>query len=50
MTLYSLNLNGRVVLEVEMDVACLLPIKPRLNRRWLKNVVGAALHRCMAGS
>lgn len=42
--LYALSVNGTQVFAVEMDIPLWLPVKPQLNRRWLRSAVRTALH------
>lgn len=44
--LYCLKVNGKTVCEVTADVPSWLPIRPRLDRAWLKSVVSQALREC----
>lgn len=43
MRLYSVDVNGVNVVEVEMEGFDWMPVQPRLNRSWLRFVVGKAL-------
>lgn len=45
MRLYSLNVNGQPVCEVEMDSPEWMPVRPRLNGVWLRSLVSQALRR-----
>jgi len=41
--LYTLAVNDQEVLAVDMNVPEWLPVKPKLNRAWLRNIVRNAL-------
>lgn len=40
---YSLNINDRPVLKVEVDRPAWLPIKTKLNVRWLRGLLARTL-------
>ncbi len=42
-TLYSLSINGVEVCRIEFQAPRGLPIRPRINRLWLRAVVAGAL-------
>ena len=41
--LYCLKVNGRTVCEVTSEVPSWLPIRPKLDRKWLRQVVAQAI-------
>lgn len=43
MTVYSLSVDGKPLVEVDMEVPEWFPFVPRLDKDWLKGVVGSAL-------
>lgn len=45
MRLYSLAINGSPLVEVEIDTPAWLPVRPRINQRWLRSLVSKALGR-----
>lgn len=42
-TLYRLEVNGETICEVAIDLPAWFPVKPRLNRSWLRPLVATAL-------
>jgi hypothetical protein len=43
MKVYSLAVNGKPIVEVEVEAPRWLPVRPALNREWLRRIVAAAL-------
>lgn len=43
--LYSFAVNGENLVEVDMDVPKWFPVRPRINRNWLRYIVAQALRR-----
>lgn len=41
--LYSLAINNQTILEIETEAPAWLPVKPRINRRWLRSALKTAL-------
>jgi hypothetical protein len=46
--LYSLEVNGELICEVTAETPAWLPVKPELDRRWLRDLVKLALDRYFA--
>jgi hypothetical protein len=44
--LYSLSVNEKPVLDVHMDVPNWMPVRPRLDRPWLRGLITRALRNC----
>jgi hypothetical protein len=47
--LYTLNVNGQTLVEVDAEVPGWFPVKPRLNARWLRIIVAQAFQRYFQG-
>ena len=45
--LYTLAVDHKEIVVVDMEVPAWLPVKPRLNRAWLRNIVREALARVL---
>ena len=45
MNLYSLDVNGRTVCEVEIEAPAWLPVRPRVPKVWLSSVISRAFDR-----
>lgn len=43
MTVYSLSVDGKPLVEVEMELPEWFPFVPRIDKDWLKGVVNGAL-------
>jgi hypothetical protein len=41
-TLYQLKISGQLICEVTLEVPFWLPIRPRLNRAWLRATIAQA--------
>lgn len=46
-TLAKLQINGETICEVEADVPDWLPVRPRLNRLWLRGLFAQAIRNYM---
>lgn len=46
--LYTLAVNEQAIVAIDMDVPDWLPVRPRLNRCWLRGLISAALRRYFA--
>ena len=46
-TLAKLQINGETVCEVVADVPDWLPVRPQLNRRWLRGLFAQAIRNYM---
>jgi len=47
-TLAKLQINGETICEVIVDVPDWLPVRPRLDKRWLRGVFAEAIRNYMA--
>ncbi len=45
MRLYSLAINGEPLVEVEVETPAWLPVRPRLDKKWLHALVLQVLRR-----
>lgn len=43
MTVYSLSVDGKPLVEVEMELPEWFPFVPRIDRDWLRGVVSSTL-------
>lgn len=48
MKLYSLEINGQTICEVTAEAPAWLPVKPTLNKRWLRGLVAQAIRNYFA--
>jgi hypothetical protein len=49
-TIASFAVNGRVILEVTGPVPAWLPVRPRLDQRWLRQLLALAIRSYLFNS
>jgi len=47
MRLYTLQVNNETVIQVDAELPSWLPRRPRLNLRWLRNLLASSLRELL---
>ncbi len=50
MRVFSLAINGKTVAEIDCSCPDWLPVRPRINRRWLRVMLAEAVRAYYQGS
>ena len=48
MKLCCLQANGKLLCEVTADIPTWLPVRPKLNREWLRSVLVQSIRECFS--